>query len=138
MARQARLVRGVFTVGFWTLVSRVLGFCRDVIFAAVLGTGPTAEAFLVAFSLPNMFRRIFAEGAFNTAFVPMFSKRLQTGRDPLGFAEEAFSGLAGFLVIFFVAAQVLVAWENHDIGRFFGRSPSRGEGEPRGAVVDSG
>ncbi len=133
MARQARLVRGVFTVGFWTLVSRVLGFCRDVIFAAVLGTGPAAEAFLVAFSLPNMFRRIFAEGAFNTAFVPMFSKRLQTGRDPLGFAEEAFSGLAGFLVIFFVAAQVLmpvlvlgmasgfVGDERFDLAVLFGR-----------------
>ncbi len=108
MARQTRLVRGFFTVGFWTLVSRILGFCRDVIFAAVLGAGPAAEAFLVAFSLPNMFRRIFAEGAFNTAFVPMFSKRLQTGTDPRGFAEEAFSGLAGFLIIFFVAAQVLM------------------------------
>ena len=80
-----------------------------------------------------MFRRIFAEGAFNTAFVPMFSKRLQTGRDPLGFAEEAFSGLAGFLVIFFVAAQVLmpvlvlgmasgfVGDERFDLAVLFGR-----------------
>ncbi len=56
-------------------VSRVMGFVRDIMIAAYLGTGPVAEAFLVAFSLPNMFRRFFAEGAFNMAFVPMFSKK---------------------------------------------------------------
>ena len=69
-----RLVRGFLTVGAWTLLSRIAGFARDVLTANYLGTGPVAEAFLVAFSLPNMFRRFFAEGAFNTAFVPMFSK----------------------------------------------------------------
>ena len=53
---------------------------RDILIAAFLGTGPVAEAFLVAFSLPNMFRRFFAEGAFNTAFVPMFSKKLEARR----------------------------------------------------------
>ena len=106
MAREHRLISGFFTVGFWTLASRVLGFVRDVIFAAVLGAGPVAEAFLVAFSIPNMFRRIFAEGAFNTAFVPMFSKRLEANRDAAGFANEAFSVLGGFLVLFFLAAQV--------------------------------
>ncbi len=106
MATESRLIGGFFTVGFWTLASRVLGFCRDVIFAAVLGAGPAAEAFLVAFSIPNMFRRIFAEGAFNTAFVPMFSKRLDNREKALAFAEEAFSALGGFLLIFFLVAQL--------------------------------
>ena len=72
--KPVRLLSGFMTVGFWTLASRILGFVRDIMIASFLGTGPVAEAFLVAFSLPNMFRRFFAEGAFNTAFVPLFSK----------------------------------------------------------------
>ena len=64
-----RLMAGFFTVGIWTLLSRVMGFVRDIMIAAFLGTGPVAEAFLIAFSLPNLFRRFFAEGAFNMAFV---------------------------------------------------------------------
>ncbi|MCY4542720.1 MAG: lipid II flippase MurJ, partial [Rhodobacteraceae bacterium] len=59
------MLRNMFTVGSWTSLSRVLGFVRDILFAAVLGAGPVADAFLVAFSLPNMFRRILAEGALN-------------------------------------------------------------------------
>ncbi|MBB3993079.1 putative peptidoglycan lipid II flippase [Sulfitobacter undariae] len=95
-----RLMSGFFTVGLWTLLSRVLGFVRDVMIAAYLGSGPVAEAFLVAFSLPNMFRRFFAEGAFNMAFVPMFSKRLESGDDPEGFAQDAFVGMALILTVF--------------------------------------
>ncbi len=106
MAREVRLISGFFTVGFWTLASRVLGFVRDVLFAAVLGAGPVAEAFLVAFSIPNMFRRIFAEGAFNTAFIPMFSKRMENGRNAAGFADEAFSALGATLFLFFLIAQL--------------------------------
>src|SRR5690606_41103685 len=88
-----RLIRGFLSVGAWTLASRVVGFVRDVMIAAYLGTGSVAQAYIVAFTLPNMFRRFFAEGAFNTAFVPMFAKRLESGENPRGFAEEAFSGL---------------------------------------------
>ncbi|MGJ8628016.1 MAG: murein biosynthesis integral membrane protein MurJ [Sulfitobacter sp.] len=95
-----RLMSGFFTVGIWTLLSRVMGFVRDVMIAGYLGSGPVAEAFLVAFSLPNMFRRFFAEGAFNMAFVPMFSKRLEAGDDPEGFAQDAFVGMAFILTIF--------------------------------------
>ena len=73
-----RLMAGFLTVGFWTLMSRILGFVRDIVIAAKLGDGPVAEAFVVAFSLPNMFRRFFAEGAFNMAFVPIFSKKLES------------------------------------------------------------
>ena len=93
-----RLIRGFLTVGAWTLLSRVAGFARDVLTAAYLGTGPVAEAFLVAFTLPNMFRRFFAEGAFNMAFVPLFAKRLETGDAPAAFAQEAFSALTWVLI----------------------------------------
>ncbi|MCA3509454.1 MAG: murein biosynthesis integral membrane protein MurJ [Rhodobacter sp.] len=95
-----RLLRGFLTVGSWTLVSRLVGFLRDVMMAAYLGAGPVAEAFLIAFSLPNMFRRFFAEGAFNMAFVPMFSKKLESGEDAQGFARDAFNALAGVLILF--------------------------------------
>ena len=95
-----RLMRGFLTVGSWTFVSRLVGFLRDVMMAAYLGAGPVAEAFLIAFSLPNMFRRFFAEGAFNMAFVPMFSKKLESGEDAQGFARDAFNALAGVLIVF--------------------------------------
>ena len=93
------MMRGVFTVGFWTLVSRVMGFLRDVLIAGALGASPVAEAFFLAFSLPNLFRRFFAEGAFNIAFVPMFSKKLATGDAPLAFARDALSMLALVLIV---------------------------------------
>jgi len=66
------MLRGVLTVGGWTMASRILGFARDVLIAAVLGAGPLADAFFVALRLPNLFRRLFGEGAFNAAFVPAF------------------------------------------------------------------
>src|SRR6201996_5711659 len=63
----------IFTVGGYTLLSRLTGFARDIMLAAILGAGPVADAFFVAFRLPNHFRAIFAEGAFNAAFVPAFA-----------------------------------------------------------------
>src|ERR1700738_2151907 len=63
----------IFTVGGYTLLSRLTGFARDIMLAAILGAGPVAEAFFVAFRLPNHFRAIFAEGAFNAAFVPAYA-----------------------------------------------------------------
>lgn len=105
-----RLISGFLTVGGWTLLSRIVGFVRDVMIAAYLGTGPVAEAFLVAFSLPNMFRRFFAEGAFNTAFVPMFSKKLEGDDDPHGFAEDALSALAAVVLVFSLIAMLAMPW----------------------------
>ncbi|WP_050929100.1 murein biosynthesis integral membrane protein MurJ [Aestuariivita boseongensis] len=105
-----RLVSGFLTVGVWTLLSRVFGFVRDVMIAGFLGAGPVAEAFLIAFSLPNMFRRFFAEGAFNTAFVPLFSKKLEGGEDAETFARDAFSALASFLILFTLVAQLAMPW----------------------------
>ena len=68
------LARAFRQIGGMTAVSRMLGFVRDVVFAALLGAGPVADAFLVALKLPNMFRRLTAEGALSNAFVPAFAK----------------------------------------------------------------
>jgi putative peptidoglycan lipid II flippase len=78
------MIRSILSVGGWTLVSRVTGFLRDVVMAAVMGAGPIADAFVVAFRLPNHFRAIFGEGAFNVAFVPTYA-----GLDGAGEAEAA-------------------------------------------------
>ncbi|MFV2053620.1 murein biosynthesis integral membrane protein MurJ [Aliiroseovarius sp. YM-037] len=129
-----RLISGFFTVGFWTLASRILGFVRDVLIAGYLGTGVAHQAFVAAFTLPNLFRRFFAEGAFNMAFVPMFSKRLEAGTDPEGFASDAMSALAGILIVLTVIAQITMPWliyaqvagfagtEKFDLAVAFGRA----------------
>jgi putative peptidoglycan lipid II flippase len=70
------MLRSVMTVGAWTMASRVLGFARDMLIASRLGAGPVADAFFVALKLPNLFRRLFGEGAFNAAFVPAFAGTL--------------------------------------------------------------
>ena len=76
------MINRILTVGGLTLLSRVTGFLRDIVMAAVLGAGPVADAFLVAFRLPNHFRAIFAEGAFAAAFVPAYARiRTQGGAD---------------------------------------------------------
>ncbi len=94
-----RLMSGFLTVGMWTMHSRVLGFVRDAMILGYLGTGPLYEAYVVAFRLPNMFRRFFAEGAFNMAFVPLFSKKLEADGNAQGFAQDAFAGLASVLIL---------------------------------------
>ena len=105
-----RLIRGFLSVGAWTLLSRAVGFIRDMMIAAFLGTGPVAQAYIVAFTLPNMFRRFFAEGAFNTAFVPMFAKRLESGENARGFAEEAFAGLFSVVLVVSLIAHLAMPW----------------------------
>ncbi|MFQ5438580.1 MAG: murein biosynthesis integral membrane protein MurJ, partial [Paracoccaceae bacterium] len=110
MSARTRLFSAFFTVGGWTLISRVTGFVRDIMIAAFLGAGPVAEAFLIAFALPNMFRRFFAEGAFNMAFVPMFSKRLEAGEGASEFARDALSGLMSVLIVLTLLAQVFMPW----------------------------
>ena len=110
MAPKPRLLSAFLTVGGWTMASRLLGFLRDILIAATLGAGPVAEAFLVAFALPNMFRRFFAEGAFNMAFVPMFTKRLGEPEAAAEFARDALSALTALLVALTVIAQVAMPW----------------------------
>ena len=96
------LFKSVATFGGFTLVSRVTGFLRDMVLANFLGAGKIADAFFVAFKLPNLFRSLFAEGAFTSAFVPMLSaKMVSEGQDKaLLFASQAISVLAFFLLFF--------------------------------------
>jgi putative peptidoglycan lipid II flippase len=112
MPSSVRLLRGFATVGGWTMLSRILGFLRDIMIAAYLGAGPVAEAFFVAFRLPNMFRRFFAEGALNTAFIPLFAKRLEAEgpAEARQFAEEATAALTAALIALTVIAQLLMPW----------------------------
>ena len=104
------MLRGILTVGGWTLVSRVLGFARDMLIAALIGTGPIADAFFVALKLPNLFRRLFGEGAFNAAFIPAFSGLLHT--EGIGaakqFAQEAFAVMAFWLGIMTIVGEIFM------------------------------
>ena len=102
------LIRNFATVSTATMSSRVLGFVRDMAMAYAVGAGLVADAFVVAWRLPNLFRRLFAEGAFNSAFVPLFAKEID-GED-LGparrFAEEALSALTAVLVVITILAEL--------------------------------
>jgi putative peptidoglycan lipid II flippase len=104
------LYRNFLSVGGLTLLSRIAGFVRDALMAAVLGTGPAADAFFAAFRFPNLFRRLFAEGAFNTAFVPMFAGALEKdGPDAaLDLAARIMAWLVALLVIVTILAEIFM------------------------------
>ena len=106
------LYRNFLSVGGLTLASRVLGFVRDALMAAVLGAGPAADAFYAAFRFPNLFRRLFAEGAFNTAFVPLFSGALAQHGDEHArdLAARIMAWLFAVLVVVTVLAEVFMEW----------------------------
>ncbi|MBI3499055.1 MAG: murein biosynthesis integral membrane protein MurJ [Proteobacteria bacterium] len=106
------LFRSIATVGGYTLASRVLGFIRDILVAAFLGAGPLADAFIVTFRLPNLFRAFSAEGAFSAAFVPMLARLIATeGRQAaLSFAEETLAVLIAVLGLFVLAVEGAMPW----------------------------
>src|SRR5665213_4600879 len=108
--RAMALFRSVATVGSLTMVSRLFGFARDMLTAAILGAGPVADVFFVAQRLPNLFRSLFAEGAFSAAFVPLASGALADGGKPAAraFAEEAFSVLFAILLVFVTLGEVFM------------------------------
>ncbi len=101
MAAAASLGRNFTIVGAATLASRLTGFLRDMLVAAVLGAGPVADAYVAAFLIPNLFRRIIGEGAFNAAYVPIFTRREAEGghESAARFAEAALSFLAGLGIL---------------------------------------
>ncbi len=108
------LLKATGTIGGLTLLSRVLGLVRDSLFARYVGAGFASDAFLVAFRLPNMFRALFAEGAFSSAFIPMFNKKVADPegkglRDGLDFAEAALAVLLPVLIVMTVLLEVF-AW----------------------------
>jgi putative peptidoglycan lipid II flippase len=102
------LLRSAATVGGLTLVSRILGFIRDQLIAFTLGTGFVAEAFIIAQKFPNLFRALFAEGAFNNAFVPLFANKLEGDGEAKArdFAIDVFSVLLAWLLVFSAAAMI--------------------------------
>src|SRR5258705_1231774 len=104
------LLRSAATVGSYTLVSRVLGFVRDILTAAILGAGPVADAFFVAQRLPNLFRSLFAEGAFSAAFVPLFAGTIaEQGREAARiFAEDALAVLLAALLGFVLLGEIFM------------------------------
>lgn len=107
------LFKSVATFGGLTLISRITGFLRDMVLANFLGAGAVADAFVVAFKLPNLFRSLFAEGAFTSAFVPLFSQKLVADgkKKSLFFAAQAISLLiliVGFFVVLFEIAMPYV------------------------------
>ncbi|MFZ0397438.1 MAG: murein biosynthesis integral membrane protein MurJ, partial [Methyloceanibacter sp.] len=106
------MIKRIATVGGWTLVSRVSGFIRDVVMAAVLGAGPLADAFFVAFRLPNHFRAIFAEGAFAAAFVPAYARTLQqAGIDAAKlFADRIAAALIAINLVLLALALLFTPW----------------------------
>src|SRR6195256_6209705 len=113
----------IFTVGGLTLASRITGFMRDIMLAWALGAGPIADAFFVALRLPNHFRAIFAEGAFNAAFVPAYARiHQQSGPWDGGlFADRIFTLLLASQIVLLLAALAfmpelvgLLAWGFRD------------------------
>ena len=95
------IVKSTGTFSFYTIISRLLGYLRDVLIAIFLGTGFLADAFFVAFRIPNTFRRLFAEGTFNAAFVPSYTSELVKNKSKSNkFANEIFNLL--FLGLFFL------------------------------------
>src|ERR1700734_1881549 len=104
------MLRGILTVGGWTLISRILGFARDMLIAALIGTGPIADAFFVALKLPNLFRRLLGKGAFNAGFIPAFSGLLQTEGPASAkqFAEETFAVMTFWLGLMTIAGEILM------------------------------
>jgi putative peptidoglycan lipid II flippase len=118
----------IFTVGGYTLLSRLTGFARDIMLAAILGAGPVADAFFVALRLPNHFRAIFAEGAFNAAFVPAYAHAQAS--DPKAaklFADRIFTLLFGVQVVLLGLAWFFMPQVIALLAPGFGDDPMRGD-----------
>src|SRR5215475_3936536 len=122
-----KLYRSFATVGGVTMISRAFGFVRDVLTAGVLGTGFVADAFFVAFRFPNLFRRLFGEGAFNSAFVPLFAGRLEAeGREAArAFAEEALAGLVFVLLLLTAVTEIAMPFLMLGLAPGFNANPEK-------------
>jgi len=109
------------------MASRLLGFCRDILLAGVLGAGMVADAFFVAFKFPNFFRRLFAEGAFNAAFVPLFTERLtRDGVTPArDFGAQVASVMVTFMLCFTFVMQLAMPWLMYVIAPGFSDEPDK-------------
>src|SRR6202051_5189095 len=117
----------ILTVGGYTLLSRLTGFMRDIMLAAILGAGPAADAFFVAFRLPNHFRAIFAEGAFNAAFIPAYA-RIRTQGGPQAaklFGDRIFTLLLATQVVLLALALIFTPQAIGLLAPGFARDPQQ-------------
>jgi len=105
------LIKSTGTFSFFTTISRILGYIRDILIATFLGSGPLADAFFVAFRIPNTFRRLFSEGTFNAAFVPSYALEIANGKEQSEkFATNVFSLL--ILSLFFLVLIIEIFFLN--------------------------
>ena len=125
------LIRAAATVGSYTAISRVFGLVREILLSHILGAGTLADAFVVAFKFPNFFRRFFAEGAFNAAFVPQIARRLANKDEKLGqasakdLAQKVFSCLAWFLFVFVLVVELTTPYVIPLLAPGFATTPER-------------
>src|SRR4028119_1009508 len=105
------LIKATGTIGGLTMVSRVLGFAREMVFARIMGAGMAADAFALAFLIPNLFRRLFGEGAFSQGFVPLFSQRMNGEggmEEAKKFAEEVLAVFLPVLIVLTVIFEIIM------------------------------
>lgn len=120
-------IKSIATFGGFTMISRLTGFLRDMIIAGFLGAGNVSDAFLVSFKLPNLFRSLFAEGAFSSAFVPLFSSKLvSSGREKsIEFAAKAISLLTFVLILFVIVFELGMPWVVKILAPGFAKDPEK-------------
>ena len=120
-------IRSIATVGGFTLASRFLGVARDLLIARYLGAGPVADAFFVALRFPNLFRNLFAEGAFNAAFVPLYARRLTEEGAPAArfLAERILAVMVVFMLALTIAAQFAMPWLMYVLAPGFATDPTK-------------
>jgi putative peptidoglycan lipid II flippase len=121
------LFRSIATVGGFTMLSRITGLMREMMIAHYLGAGAVADAFFVAFRFPNLFRSLFAEGAFNSAFVPLFTGKLTAEGQAQArlFAEQALAVLALWLTLFVAVMELAMPWAMLVLAPGFGDIPGK-------------
>jgi len=121
------IAKAVFTIGGWTVLSRLAGLARDTMLASYLGAGTVADAFFVAFRFPNMFRALFAEGAFNAAFVPLFAAKLEgEGIEAARqFAERAYAVLACLVTAAVLLMELAMPWAIYGLAPGFDDVPGK-------------
>lgn len=120
-------IRSIATFGGFTMISRITGFIRDMLIANFLGAGNVSDAFLVSFKLPNLFRSLFAEGAFTSAFVPLFSSKLvSSGREEsIRFAAKAISFLTFILILFIILFELGMPYVVKILAPGFAENPEK-------------
>ncbi len=132
-----RLIRSTAIISTFTLLSRVLGLVRDILTANFLGASLVNDAFITATKLPNLFRRMFAEGAFNAAFVPLYARRIEQDGDEAAarFAGEAFAALLYLVAIIVIIFEITMPWTLNIIGGGLDKVAAAGENSPYDLAV---